>query len=64
MEQRTIKRALISVYHKDGIEEIARKLVSGGTELLSTGGTYDFFKGLGLPVKTVEEVTGYPSILG
>lgn len=64
MEQRTIKRALISVYHKDGIEEIARKLVSGGTELLSTGGTYDFFKGLGLPVKTVEDVTGYPSILG
>ena len=64
MDNRTLKRALISVYHKDGIEPIARKLISLGVELLSTGGTYDFIKGLALPVTAVEDVTGYPSILG
>ncbi|MHC1689722.1 MAG: bifunctional phosphoribosylaminoimidazolecarboxamide formyltransferase/IMP cyclohydrolase [Bacteroidales bacterium] len=64
MDYRTLKRALISVYHKDGIEPIARKLISLGVELLSTGGTYDFLKGLALPVTAVEDVTGYPSILG
>ena len=64
MDNRTLKRALISVYHKDGIEPIARKLISLGVELLSTGGTYDFLKGLALPVTAVEDVTGYPSILG
>ena len=64
MDNRTVKRALISVYHKDGIEPIARKLVSMGVELLSTGGTYDFLKELSLPVTSVENITGYPSILG
>lgn len=64
MDNRTLKRALISVYHKDGIEPIARKLISLGVELLSTGGTYDFLKGLALPVTAVEDITGYPSILG
>jgi len=64
MDNRTLKRALISVYHKDGIEPIARKLISLGVELLSTGGTFDFLKGLSLPVTAVEDVTGYPSILG
>ena len=58
MDNRTLKRALISVYHKDGIEPIARKLISLGVELLSTGGTYDFLKGLALPVTAVEDVTG------
>jgi phosphoribosylaminoimidazolecarboxamide formyltransferase/IMP cyclohydrolase len=64
MDQRTIKRALISVYHKDGIDKIATRLAELGAELLSTGGTYDYIKSIGLPVKSVEEVTGYPSILG
>jgi phosphoribosylaminoimidazolecarboxamide formyltransferase/IMP cyclohydrolase len=64
MEQRAIKRALISVYHKDGIDKIAKKLVEEGVELLSTGGTYDYIESLGLPVRSVEDVTGYPSILG
>ncbi|MDD4058300.1 MAG: bifunctional phosphoribosylaminoimidazolecarboxamide formyltransferase/IMP cyclohydrolase [Bacteroidales bacterium] len=64
MEQREIKRALISVYHKDGIDKIAKRLVELGAELLSTGGTYDYIQSLGLPVRAVEEVTGYPSILG
>ncbi len=64
MSNRTIKRALISVYHKDGIEPIARKLISIGVELLSTGGTFDFLKGLDIPVTAVEDLTSYPSILG
>ncbi len=59
-----IKRALISVYYKDGLEEIVRELAGNGIEILSTGGTFDFIQSLGVPVKTVESVTGYPSILG
>ena len=59
-----IKRALISVYYKDGLIEIAQKLASNGVEILSTGGTYEFLKENGIPVITVESVTGYPSILG
>ncbi|HOG42085.1 MAG TPA: bifunctional phosphoribosylaminoimidazolecarboxamide formyltransferase/IMP cyclohydrolase [Bacteroidales bacterium] len=61
---RKIRRALISVYSKDGIEEIARELVACGVELLSTGGTFTFLKELGLDVTAVEEITSYPSILG
>ena len=64
MGNKTIKRALISVYHKDGIEKIARKLIDSGVEILSTGGTYDFLKGISIPVTSVEEITSYPSILG
>ena len=61
---KTIKRALISVYYKDGLEEIVKELARNGVEILSTGGTYDFIQSLSIPVKTVESVTGYPSILG
>ena len=64
MEKRTIKRALISVYHKEGIDVIAKQLSDLKVEILSTGGTYDFIKGLGITVKAVEEITSYPSILG
>ncbi len=64
MEKRTIKRALISVYHKEGIDVIAKQLSDLKIEILSTGGTYDFLKGLGVPVRAVEEITSYPSILG
>ena len=59
-----IKRALISVYYKDGLEEIVKILAENGVEILSTGGTYSFLESLGIPVKSVESVTGYPSILG
>lgn len=59
-----IKKALISVYHKDGLTEIVKTLIDGGVEILSTGGTYDFLKENGFPVVGVEEVTGYPSIFG
>lgn len=61
--EKVIKRALISVYHKDGIEAIVRKLVSLGVEIVSTGGTYDYIVGLGLPCEKVEDFTQYPSML-
>jgi phosphoribosylaminoimidazolecarboxamide formyltransferase/IMP cyclohydrolase len=64
MDNKRIKRALISVYHKDGIGEIARKLNESGVEILSTGGTYDFLQKLSIPVIPVEDITSYPSILG
>ncbi len=59
-----IKRALISVFYKDGILDIAKILVKNGVEILSTGGTYDYLEENSIPVKSVESVTGYPSILG
>lgn len=59
-----IGRALVSVYHKDGLDEILKKLHSEGVELLSTGGTQAFIESLGIPCRKVEDVTGYPSILG
>lgn len=59
-----IKGALLSVYHKDGLEPIARKLDELGVTLYSTGGTQKFLEDLGLPVIPVEDLTSYPSILG
>ena len=64
MEQKTIKSALISVFHKDGLEDILRVLKANQVKIYSTGGTYDFLKQQGMDVETVESVTGYPSILG
>lgn len=63
-ETRKIQRALVSVFHKDGLEEILRTLNAQGVELLSTGGTQTFIESLGIPCKKVEDVTTYPSILG
>ncbi|MGL5016277.1 MAG: bifunctional phosphoribosylaminoimidazolecarboxamide formyltransferase/IMP cyclohydrolase [Bacteroidales bacterium] len=59
-----IKTALVSVFHKDGLEEILRNLHSNGVEFISTGGTEEFIKSLGMPCQKVEDLTGYPSILG
>lgn len=59
-----IHSALISVFHKDGLEPIVRELHNLGVHLLSTGGTQDFIRSLGIPVTPVEDVTSYPSILG
>lgn len=59
-----IKTALISVFHKDGLDEILRKLHEEGVKFLSTGGTQEFIESLGLPCQAVEDLTGYPSILG
>ncbi len=59
-----IRTALVSVYNKDGIEPIVRRLNELGVELLSTGGSRSYIESLGLPCKAVEDLTGYPSILG
>lgn len=59
-----ISKALISVYHKEGLTEIVNTLISGGVEIISTGGTYDYLKNMDIPVTSVEEITSYPSIFG
>ncbi len=59
-----IKSALVSVFHKDGLDEIIKTLHSLGVELISTGGTQSFIESLGLPCTPVEQLTTYPSILG
>ena len=59
-----LKSALISVFNKDGLEPIAKKLNELGVKIYSTGGTELFLKKIGIPVIRVEDVTGYPSILG
>lgn len=64
MEQKRIKTALVSVFHKENLDAIITKLHQEGVQLLSTGGTQSFIEGLGIPCKTVESLTGYPSILG
>lgn len=59
-----IKTALISVYHKDGLDTIIRLLNENGVKFLSTGGTKTFIESLGFECQAVEDLTGYPSILG
>ena len=59
-----IRSALVSVYYKDGLEQIVRKLAEDGVKIYSTGGTLSFIEGLGLEASSVESLTGYPSILG
>ncbi|MDD2299054.1 MAG: bifunctional phosphoribosylaminoimidazolecarboxamide formyltransferase/IMP cyclohydrolase [Fermentimonas sp.] len=61
---RKIQTALISVYHKDGLEEILQELNRLQVKFISTGGTHDFITSLGYECETVEDVSGYPSILG
>ena len=63
-EIKKIKTALVSVFHKDGLEELLAKLNEEGVKFLSTGGTQQFIESLGYPCQKVEEVTTYPSILG
>lgn len=63
-ETKKIKTALVSVFHKDGLEELLAELHKNGVEFLSTGGTQAFIESLGYPCKKVEELTTYPSILG
>ncbi len=61
---KTIKNALISVFHKEGLEPIVKQLVKHGVSIYSTGGTQTYLEGLGAEVLSVEELTSYPSILG
>lgn len=63
-ESRKMKTALISVFHKDGLDELLKKLHEEGVSFLSTGGTQKFIEEQGYPCQKVEEVTTYPSILG
>ena len=59
-----IKTALISVFHKDGLDDLLKKLHAEGVKFLSTGGTQEFIESLGYDCQKVEDVTSYPSILG
>ena len=58
-----IKRALISVYNKDGIDSFAKVLVDFGVEIISSGGTAQFLRENGIPVIKVSDITGFPEIL-
>jgi len=60
----SVQSALISVFYKDGLEPIVQALHKQGVQIYSTGGTQTFIEGLGIPVIAVEDLTGYPSILG
>ncbi len=64
MSTKKATSALISVFHKDGLEPIVRKFQELGITIYSTGGTEKFIRGLGIEVVPVEDVTSYPSILG
>lgn len=64
MEKKRIKTALVSVYHKDKLDIIIQKLHEEGVEFISTGGTQSFIESLNIPCESVEDLTGYPSILG
>jgi phosphoribosylaminoimidazolecarboxamide formyltransferase/IMP cyclohydrolase len=59
-----IQSALISVFYKDGLEPLVQQLHELGVTIYSTGGTQTFIEKLNLPVTPVENLTGYPSILG
>ena len=63
-ETKKIKTALVSVFHKDGLDELLAKLNQEGVKFRSTGGTQKFIESLGYEGQTVESVTSYPSILG
>lgn len=59
-----IQSALISVYHKEGLEAVLNELHKNNVVFYSTGGTYDYITQLGLPALKVEDLTSYPAILG
>lgn len=63
-QNKTIKSALISVFSKDGLEPIVKKLNEQGVTIYSTGGTQKFINDLGIKVIPAEDITDYPSILG
>ena len=63
-ETKQIKTALVSVFHKDGLDDLLKKLQDEGVKFLSTGGTQQFIESLGIECQKVEDLTTYPSILG
>jgi len=56
--------ALVSVYYKDGVEELVNALKDSGYGILSTGGTLEYLKSKGFDVTSVEEITGFPESPG
>jgi phosphoribosylaminoimidazolecarboxamide formyltransferase/IMP cyclohydrolase len=64
MSEKKISSALISVFYKDGLDDIVRTLHNLKVKIYSTGGTYSFIHDLGIPAEKVEDLTTYPSILG
>ncbi len=64
MSDTRIKKALISVYHKDGLDDLIKCLVEHHVELVSTGGTQEYIHRLGYACTAVEDLTSFPSILG
>ena len=63
-ETKKIKTALVSVFHKDGLDDLLAQLNAEGVKFLSTGGTQKFIESLGFECQAVEDLTTYPSILG
>ena len=59
-----IKTALLSTFYKDGLDVLANVLGKFDVGLISTGGTLEFLKNLGLEVKSVEDLTDFPEMLG
>jgi phosphoribosylaminoimidazolecarboxamide formyltransferase/IMP cyclohydrolase len=64
MNEKRIQSALISVFYKEGLDEIVRSLHAMGIKIYSTGGTFRFISDMGIPAVKVEDLTTYPSILG
>lgn len=64
IQTKTIKKAILSVYYKDGLDKLVTLLHAQGVELYSTGGTYQFITDLGLPCLQIDSLTGFPEILG
>ena len=64
MNEKKISTALVSVYYKEGLDRIIRRLDKLGVKIISTGGTGSFISDLGVDVELVEDLTDYPSILG
>lgn len=64
MTNKKIQKALISVFYKDGLEKVIQTLQKYDVEIYSTGGTQKFIEAQGAKVRAVEDLTGYPSILG
>ncbi len=64
MREKKIRSALLSVYHKEGLAEIVKKLDRLGVKIISTGGTHKYISDLGIKADRVEDITTYPSILG
>ena len=62
--KRYLNIALVSVFHKDGLDELLKELNNQGVKFLSTGGTQSFIESLGYECQAVEDLTTYPSILG